>query len=74
MRVILEVISYPFVLRKLYSKAFFVCKKWLLREVRHTSPLRTTVSDESTKGPLMLDGLIPDTFKNHNLNTSQSAF
>lgn len=61
--VFLEIISYPFAFKKLYSKAFFVWKKWLLREDRHTSHLRTTVSDESTDGSLIIEGIIPDILK-----------
>lgn len=61
--VFLEIISYPFAFKKLYSKAFFVWKKWLLREDRHTSPLRTTVLDESTDGSLIIEGIIPDILK-----------
>lgn len=51
--------SYPWASWKLYSTALFVCKKWLLREVGHRSPLRTTVSETKTRTK-KLNGTIPN--------------
>lgn len=50
--------------RNPYSTALFVCKKWLSREVRHISPLRSTVLDETPKCTQIVDSFITNNLIN----------